>query len=60
MITKEQANAELEALKHERWSVIPSTLDTDKVRTQVIHGRPAVRHTPRHRSLSEMDGEKGD
>lgn len=60
MITDEQAAEILEDLKRSTYTAIPSQLSTDKVRTQVIHGSPAIRHTPRRRSLSEMDRERSD
>lgn len=60
MITDEQAAEILEDLKRETYTAIPSQLSTDKVRTQALHGYPAIRHTPRRRSLAEMDRERND
>jgi hypothetical protein len=60
VITKEELDLELAALDRGTYTAIPSQLAPDKVRTQVIHGRPAIRHTPRRRSLSERDRERSD
>ena len=58
MISDADLAAELELLEREAALRIPSSLATDKVRSEVIYGRPAVRHTPRYPSLSERDGER--
>ena len=57
MISDADLAAELKLLEREAALRIPSSLATDKVRSEVIY-RPVVRHTPRYPSLSERDGER--
>lgn len=59
-ITGKQVKSELGRLSDEQCLRIPSSMATDLIRTKFIHNTDVIRHTPRRRSLSQIDGERSD
>ncbi len=55
-----KVKTDLGRLSDEQCKCIPSSMATDWIRTRFIHDTDAIRHTPRRRSLSQLDGERGD
>ena len=60
MIILKQCRAEIEREALERATRLPSSLAPKSPRPKFIHSSDAIRHTPKRRSLSEMDGERTD
>jgi hypothetical protein len=54
------AGAKIDILADERITAIPSVLAPKGPRPKFMHTSDSIRHTPKARTLSEMDGERSD